>query len=138
MSQDFTDAELEAYLDEALDPDRAAELEQAAREIPELVQRLSHINRRRDAGIHTLGEIWRRYQIGVPSRDDVSQFLLNVLPAEHHQYIEYRLDILRCPYTIAILKDLQSKVQGESPTAATRREKFYKSSAGLLKPDNDS
>ena len=69
MADDFTDAELEAYLDESLDSSRAAEIEHRLREDTVLLQRLSRINHRRDAGIHTLGEIWRRHQIGVPSAE---------------------------------------------------------------------
>ena len=67
MANDFSDAELETYLDEALDPARAAELEDCLKQDKELLSRLSYINGRRDAGIHTLGEIWRRNQIGVPT-----------------------------------------------------------------------
>lgn len=136
MSQEFTDAELEAYLDEALDSDRATELEQSARENPELVARLSHINRRRDAGVHTLGEIWRKHQVGVPTRDQMADFLLNVLSSEQADYIQYRLAILKCPFTIALKKDLEQSQQSEENVNKDRRSKIYKSSAGLLKKDN--
>ena len=60
MARRFTESELEAYLDEALNPDEMALIESALRKQPELVQLLSAINARRDAGLHSLGEIWRR------------------------------------------------------------------------------
>ena len=53
---EFTEAELEAYLDETLDPDRASLIESQLTEGSDLLMRLSHINGRRDAGVHTLGE----------------------------------------------------------------------------------
>ena len=79
---EFTDAELEAFLDESLDPQRAEEIETAIVEDRELLQRLSHINGRRDAGMHTLGEIWRRNQVGVPTPDHLGKYLLGILTDE--------------------------------------------------------
>lgn len=136
MSEEFTDAELEAFLDEALDPRRAAQIEQAMRGDADLIKRLSYINGRRDAGMHTLGEIWRRNQLGVPSIEELGKYLLGILPEEHAEYIRFRIEQLKCPYTIASLKDLQQ--QSEPNTQAeTRRQKYYNSSAGLLKRDED-
>ncbi|HMO12574.1 MAG TPA: hypothetical protein PKD64_03210 [Pirellulaceae bacterium] len=134
MNDDISDADLEAYLDEALDPERAAMIEQLARVNPKLIARMSQIHRRRDAGVHTLGEIWRKYQIGVPRREVVSQYLLNVLPEEYQEYIDFRVKTLRCPFTIALIKDLQLQLAGETPTTVSRRKKIYHSSAGLLQP----
>lgn len=131
MKTEFTDAELEAYLDEALDPNRAADLELSVSEDKSLLRRLSHINGRRDAGIHTLGEIWRRNQIGVPTIEQMSNHLLGVLPREESDYIMFRLDVLRCPYTIAMYKDLSGKKDGGG--SESRRKKYFNSSAGLLR-----
>lgn len=137
MTQEFTEAELEAFLEEALDPARAAEIEQHLRTDDALLARLSHINGRRDAGMHTLGEIWRRNQVGVPTAEQMGQFLLGILSDEHEAYIKFRLESLKCPYTIALLKDLQQQ-QAESQTqVAHRRRKYYNSSAGLLRRDED-
>ena len=133
MKTEFTDAELEAYLDEGLDPKRAAELEQAMSDDRQLLGRLSHINGRRDAGIHTLGEIWRRNQIGVPTIEQVSNHLLGVLSKEESDYIKFRMDILRCPYTIAMYKDLSAQQDGDTDRSQTRRTKIFNSSAGLLR-----
>ncbi len=133
MADDFTDAELEAYLDESLDSSRAAEIEHRLREDTVLLQRLSRINHRRDAGIHTLGEIWRRHQIGVPSADKMKNHLLGVLPREESDYIEFRITELKCPFTIAMQKDLHAQQVESAELSKTRRDKFYKTSAGLLK-----
>ncbi len=135
MSEEFTDAELEAFLDESLDPGRATEIESALASDRDLLRRLSHINGRRDAGMHTLGEIWRRNQISVPSVEDLGKYLLGILPEEHADYIRFRLKVLKCPYTIAGLRDLQQQ-QAESETQVeTRRRKYYNSGAGLIKRD---
>lgn len=135
MSSNFTDAELEAYLDEALNSARAAQLESATESDPELIERLAMINRRRDAGLHTLGEIWRQHQIGVPTREQMGNFLLNVLPEQEQEYIKFRIESLKCPYTIACLKDLKELQAESDDLTESRRKKYFHSSAGLLKKD---
>jgi len=133
VSSEFTDAELEAYLDESLDSLRAAEIESAIKTDKELIRRLSMINGRRDAGIHTLGEIWRRNQIGVPSAETMGNFLLGVLPEDEADYINFRMKQLRCPFTLAMFNDLQTQQSESAEMSKTRRERFYKTSAGFLK-----
>lgn len=137
MTVSFTDAELEAYLDESLDSSRAAEIEQCIRTDELLLQRLSMINGRRDAGVHTLGEIWRRNQIGVPTVEAMGNFLLGVLPEDQADYINFRMEQLKCPFTLAMFNDLQSQQSESAEMSKSRREKFYKTSAGLLKREPD-
>jgi hypothetical protein len=133
MASDFTQAELEAYLDESLDVERMSEIERAVRRRPELLARLAQINARRDSGVHTLGEIWRRRQIGVPSREELGSYLLGVLPKEHAAYIRFRVEILRCRYTIANLQDLQTQQREGETQVTARRRKYFQSSVGHLK-----
>jgi len=133
MHPQFSDAELESYLDEALDPRQAAEIELAARRDKKLLTRLALINRRRDAGVHTLGEIWRRNQIAVPTREQMADFLLGVLDTERADYIQFRLDVLKCPFTQALKTDLTRKTAKQTNPAEKRCEKIYESSAGFLK-----
>ncbi len=71
----LSDADLLAYLDEALPEGRAVEVERAVRESGEVRQRLSALLRQRDQGGHTLGEIWRRRQLSCVSRTDLSRYL---------------------------------------------------------------
>ena len=133
LENEFSEADLESYLDETLHPDLAAELEQSLKDDKSLLGRLSHINGRRDAGIHTLGEIWRRNQVGVPTREQISQYLAGKLSAEHSDYIDFRIETLKCRYTIAHVNDLENQTgSDDSPQADSRRKKYFDSSAGLL------
>lgn len=132
MTQEFSQAELEAYLDEALDAERAAAIEQAVRANPLLLKNLTAINSRRDSGVHTLGEIWRRNQIGVPSREDLGSYLLGVLAPEKEEYVRFRLNVLKCPFTIANLKDLQREQEEKQDIQKNRRRKFLNSSSEYL------
>ena len=133
MSEAISQADLEAYLDEALPPDEMAAIEDAMRNDPELGRKLVAIHGRRDAGVHTLGEIWRRNQIGVPTTEQISNHLLGVLSREESDYIMFRLDVLKCPYTIAMYKDLSAQRDGDTQQSESRRKKYFNSSAGLLR-----
>ena len=137
MSSPFTDAELEAYLDESLDSTRATEIEEAIKSDADLLQRLSVINSRRDAGVHTLGEIWRRNQIGVPTAEVMGNYLLGVLEDEQAEYIKFRMEQLKCPFTVALYDDLQARQTESAELSASRREKFYKTCADFLKELDD-
>lgn len=137
MSSEFTDAQLEAYLDESLDPQAAAEIEQACRNDSEVVNRLSSINRRRDEGVHTLGEIWRRHQVGVPSPEEASDFLAGKLSQDQADYIRFRLDVLKCRYTSALIEATEQQLADSGEQSKSRREKYFQNSADLLPKIDD-
>lgn len=132
MPETFSEIELAAYLDEGLPPERMAQIEQAARERPELIQQLAAIHARRDAGDHSLGEIWRRHRLSCPSREQLGSFLLGALDDEPADYVQFHLDVIGCRYCQANLADLQAQAAGE-PAAEARRRKYFQSSAGHLR-----
>ncbi|HLA83723.1 MAG TPA: hypothetical protein VJL29_02935 [Thermoguttaceae bacterium] len=124
--------ELEAYLDEALPPDEMARIEHALRRHPECVEQLAAINARRDAGVHTLGEIWRRHRLSCPSRDQLGSYLLGALPDEPADHVAFHVEVMGCRWCQASLDDLRRK-EAESPEIVqTRRRKYFASSAGYL------
>lgn len=127
----FSDAELEGYVNEALPAERMAAIEEAARGDSDLLGRLAAVNARRDAGVHSLGEIWRRNRLTCPTREQLGSLLLNVLPNETVAYIRFHLDQIGCRYCQANLADLETQ-QAERATADRRRRKFFQSSAGYL------
>lgn len=129
---EFNDSELEAYLDESLDASRAAELESFLRNDSGLLKRLSMINGRRDAGIHTLGEIWRRNQVGVPSPEEIAAHLAGKLSPAESEYIEFRVKELKCVFTIAMLQDARPQNPDDASKSRSRRQKIYDQSAELL------
>ena len=76
MSLDFRTSDLESYLDEALPPEQMARIEKAAREDCGLAGQLASIQARRDAGVHSLGDIWRRHRLSCPTREQLGSLLL--------------------------------------------------------------
>jgi hypothetical protein len=135
MTREFTEAELESYLDEALSPSDMAEIEELLRQRPELTEQLKAIHGRRDAGIHTLGEIWRRHRISCPDRELLGSYLLGVLESAQQAHIQFHLETIGCRLCNANLEDLQARQQEAERATHERRRRYFQSSAGYLHGD---
>jgi hypothetical protein len=134
MPAEFTNSELEAYLDEALPSDQMAAIEEALRHDETLHAKLVAANGRRDAGVHSVGEIWRRHRLSCPSREQLGGYLLGVLPDAVVDYVAFHVNTIECRYCAASLDDLrarQSANDGEQTNQ--RRARYFQSSAGLLR-----
>ena len=137
MKLQFSNADLEAYLDESLSSDRLASVEAALREAPELVDRLATIAGQRDAGMHSLGAIWRRQRLSCPSREQLGSFLLGVLDPEHAAYLQFHLDAVGCRFCNASVEDLREQhAASDTQASDSRRSKYFQSSAGYLAPED--
>ncbi len=133
MANTFSQAELEAYLDEALPAEEMARIEKALRSDKNLLERLAEVLARRNAGIHSVGAIWRRYRLSCPTREQLGSFLLGALPEAVAEYIRFHLELVGCRYCRANLTDLQ-RAQSESvETTRSRRQRYFQSSAGHLR-----
>jgi len=133
MPRSLSPTELEAYLDEALPPDEMARIEHTLRRHPEYVEQLSAINARRGAGVHSLGEIWRRHRLSCPTREQLGSFLLGVLPDEVARYVAFHVDVVGCRACRASLVDLKRRGNEAPQATETRRRKYFQSSAGYLR-----
>ncbi len=128
-------SDLEGYLDEALPPEQMARIEMALRKDPELVRQMTAVHRRRNAGAHSLGEIWRGGRLSCLSREQLGSFLLGVLPQQTADYITFHLEVVGCRYCRANLADLQSRQAEENEAVQSRRRKYFQSSVGHLQRD---
>lgn len=136
MPRVFTEHELEAYLDESLAPDEMAVIEAALRTQPSLMERLAAVNGRRNSGVHTVGEIWRRHRLSCPTREQLGSYLLGVLEDEHADYLKHHLETIGCRICQANLEDLRwQQSQDRQAETVNRRGKIFKTSAGLLRGD---
>ena len=133
MAAPIRQADLEAYLDEALPADQMARVERALRNDEELLAKLKAIHSRRDSGVHTLGEIWRRHRLSCPSRQRLGNYLLGALSDDEEDYIVFHLETIGCRYCRASLTDLQKQQAEAHADVEQRRRKYFQSSAGLLK-----
>jgi len=133
MAKTLAQSDLEAYLDEALPVDMMAAVEQALRDDAELVRQLAAINGRRDAGLHSLGEIWRRHRLSCPSREQLGNYLLGVLDESATAFVKFHLDVSGCRTCQANLDDLNTRHADEPAVVDSRRKKYFQSSAGHLR-----
>ncbi len=128
-----TTAELEAYLDEALPSPQMAAIEAALREQPDLLAQLTAINRRRDAGIHSVGEVWRRHRISCPTRDELGRYLLQAMDPDQSAYLRFHIEVSGCRFCAANVEDLQRRMEEPTDTAQHRQKRYFESSAGMLR-----
>jgi hypothetical protein len=128
----ITQSDLQSYLDEALAPDEMAAIEAQLRAKPDLLKQLAAINSRRDAGVHSVGEIWRRQRLSCPSRAQLGSYLLGALDAGEAQYIGFHLQTIGCRFCQANLEDLRRQQEETAETTKSRRSKYFQSTAGHL------
>ena len=133
MPTEFTNSELEAFLDESLPVERMAAIEEALRQSDALQKTLAAINGRHDAGVHSLGDIWRRHRLSCPSREQLGSFLLGVLPREAADYVAFHVDTIECRYCAASIADLKSQQSAAETEVTRRRKRYFQSSAGYLR-----
>ncbi len=132
MAHKLTHADLEAYLDEALPVEAMAAIEAALRADAKLVQQLAAINGRRDAGVHSLGEIWRRHRLSCPAREQLGNYLLGVLDNDAAGFVKFHLEVSGCRTCLANLDDLKTRNTLSPDVVDGRRKKYFQSSAGHL------
>jgi hypothetical protein len=133
MPRRITQSELEAYLEEALPPEEMAAIEQELRGRPEILQRLSAINGRRDAGVHSVGEIWRRQRLSCPPREQLGSYLLSALDDEHMAYVTFHIQKIGCRFCASNLEDLRRQQDETIEVIEIRRTKYFQSTAGHLR-----
>jgi len=126
-------ADLEAYLDESLPAEEMARVEKALREDPSLARQLAEIHARRDAGVHSLGEIWRRARLSCATREQLGSYLLGALAQETAAYVRFHLEVVGCRCCQANLVDLRNQQTESTEAAHVRRRKYFQSSAGYLR-----
>jgi hypothetical protein len=129
----FRQSDLEAYLDEALPAEEMARIEKAVRSDRTLVGQLASIRSRRNAGVHSLAEIWRRHRLSCPTREELADYLLGVLSEGHATCVAVHLDAVGCRFCQANAADLRTRRDGDARKTEVRRRKFITSSADYLK-----
>ena len=133
MSHSFSNSDLEAFLDEALPTERMAAIEDALRNDGELQKRITAVNGRRDAGVHSLGEIWRRHRLSCPTREQIGSYLLGVLSDGESDYIKFHIESIGCRYCAASITDLKGQQSTAQSEVTHRRQKYFQSSVGHLR-----
>lgn len=127
----FSEHQLIAYLDEMLPVEQMTAFEDALRRSEEMRHRLAAVSRRRDQGLHSVGEIWRQGRLSCPTRHQLGGFLLGTLDQHHVDYLNFHIRTIGCRVCAANLVDLEQSMESQ-PEATQRRRKFFQTSAGYL------
>jgi anti-sigma factor RsiW len=124
---------LRAYLQDELPAGTLARVEKALRDSAELRARLEDVRQNRsEAGLHSLGAIWRRSRLTCPSRQQLGSLLLDALDPDLAAYLRFHIEVVECPYCQANLADLKGKAEPASTHAKTRHHRILQSSRHLL------
>jgi len=132
MAQSYSDQQLQAYLEELLSADLMASIEAELRKSEMLRDRLVTLVGMREAGVHGLGEIWRRNRLTCPSRQQLGSFLLGAMDENLQNYIQFHLEKVGCRVCRANLDDLKSQQSDQKVDTQLRRRRYFQSSAGYL------
>jgi len=120
----ISDQQLLAFLDEMLPVEEMVELEKSLRSNESLRRRAAALSRRRDQGLHSVGEIWRRLRLSCPTRSEWGSYLLGTLDQELSDYYEFHVRTVGCRICAANLNDLEQTLRS-SPEAPQRRPNFF-------------
>jgi hypothetical protein len=128
---------LRSYLAEDLSAEDMARVEKALRSSSELRAQLEDArSNRSDAGLHTLGAIWRRGRLTCPSREQLGTYLLDALDSDLAAYITFHVDVVECPICQANLADLRGKASKATVSSqSSRHKRIFDSSIQLLPGD---
>ena len=98
-----------------------AAIEAALRNDPQLTAQLVEIIRQRDAGQHSLGDIWRRHRLSCPTREQLGSYVLGILSDEESAFIKFHVETTGCRFCRANLDDLKNQQAAAADRAACRR-----------------
>jgi hypothetical protein len=133
LSDDYSDQDLRAFLDEALPVDEATRLEAALRDDETLRARLAALAGEADAGEHSLGAVWRRRRLTCADRSTLSGYVLGVLADDQKRYLDFHLNVIGCRYCQANLDELRDRAAEPAPPTDGRRKRIFDSSVGRLR-----
>ena len=105
------------------------------------MEQLTAMIARRDSGIHSLGEIWRRHRLSCASREQLGSYLLGIMSDEEAAYISFHIETIGCRYCEANLDDLKLQQAAAADRAAAdkaahRRKKYFQSTRAICTPPN--
>jgi len=128
-AQNWSDQQLQAYLNDELSDADLSRLERDLRADSALRARLEQLSSQDET--HSVGEIWRHHRLSCPDREELRQKLEGKLPAEQSRYIDFHLKTVGCEICAANLLDLQQQTE-HLQDAQRRRQTIFESSAGYL------
>ena len=126
-----TRGELLAYLDELLPAGRSSEIEAELRDSETLRGRAAELLAERDAGAHTLADIWRRRRLSCPGTDRLGEHLLGTLPPGWDRAVAIHLGEVGCRFCEAEVAALKAAKLESAADRDGRTRRIFESTVGL-------
>ncbi len=138
MPQAPTQADLEAYLDEAATSveEMGASSSARLRDDPTLAAQLYRQSTLCDAMPACIrwARFSARHRLNCPTRDQLGSYLLKALDADVAGFVDFHVNISGCRRMPGeSLEDLKSRQTDEPAAVTSRRKKYFQSSAGHLR-----
>ena len=76
--------------------------------------------------------IWRKERLSCLKRSTLGAYLLGTLSEEWQEYVEFHLEVAKCPYCQSNIDDIRSE-EAKSEEAEMLRERVFQSSVGFLR-----
>jgi len=76
--------------------------------------------------------IWRRERLSCLKRSTLGAYLLGTLSDEWRDYVEFHLNVIKCPYCQSNLDDIKTE-EAKSSEATDFKKRVFESSVGFLK-----
>ena len=83
--------------------------------------------------MHSLASIWRRHRLSCLSRQELGNYLMGVLDEAAAAYAAFHVEVVGCRFCQANLADLRSRQTEKPEESDTRRQRYFRSSAGYLR-----
>ncbi len=136
MDRDFahsiTEKDLIDYIAENLPPADMARVEKAIRASKDLMAILNALILTYSNEEHSVGAIWQRHRLSCPTREQLSNFLLDAMPKDLHDYIEFHLKTVGCDFCQAELEDLKALKKANEKARGDRAKKALQEGVRLL------
>ena len=121
------------YLEEAIPGEQMAKVEEMLRQYPNWRATLEELYGDLDSGDHTVAQIWRRHRLTCASRETLGALLVDALPPDEADYLNFHLHVVKCRWCQANYQDLKATAPNhDADPASTRRRRVFKTSVGHL------
>lgn len=132
FAQSITEKELIDFLAERLPSSDMARVEKAVRESAELMAILNALILTQSNEEHSVGAIWQRHRLSCPTREQLSNFLLDAMSDDLRAYIKFHLQTVECLFCRAELEELKALKKGGKKARGERANKTLQEGVRLL------
>lgn len=119
------------YLEEALPGEEMARVEELLRVSADWRAALLDLRNEVDLGEHSVATIWRRHRLTCSTRERLGAYIMNALPPEEMDYIQFHLNVVQCRSCQANLTDLRATINPDpyhTDESSQRRQRCFQTS----------